>query len=411
MCGYLCYSPPPTKFKEEERKIIFNYLEKIYEEEIKADLTELSTNLIEGKNFLTTLTDKIKKLFQEQNLIKKKKKIFLLGETGVGKSTLINCIEDKMIALESKCDAPTTMEYKEYVSCKYPNYILCDTRGIEKKNFAQIEEMNIELISNNIKDCFYLFWFLKGSSSNFQDTDAKFIKSLETKIKVKIPLFFIITKSTDEEGDKKRLNTTINEYFPYIKNIPIFPLYARGTKRMPAFGLNELIDETKNYFGKKIIEETFKTIYEKDKIYNINFSDCLEECDIKNLFVVILNYIRLEESENKINNGEKILIDNFIEKHYSKFDDNSVSINNSYFNEIFDLCSLVKAKYKIIDINKFDKISNNLTNINNNSINDDYLGINNENNSSEDEILEGDLNLKKKKSCQKLKNILKTILL
>ena len=383
MCGNLCFSPPPTKFKEKERKIIFNYLEKIYEEEIKAELIELSTNLIEGKYFLTQLTDKIKILFQKQNSIKKKNKIFLLGETGVGKSTLINCIEEKMIALESKCDAPTTMEYKEYESSKYPNYIFCDTRGIEKKNILQIEKMNIKLISDNLKDCFYLFWFLKGSSCNFQDTDAKFIQSLEEEINANIPLFFIITKSTDEEGDKKKLNTTINEYFPYIKNIPIFPLYARETKRMPSFGLNELMEETKNYFGKILIEETFNSIYGRDKIYNINFSEYLKVYDIQDLF---------------------------IKKQHSKFDESNESENNSYLDEIFYLCSLVKAKYKIIDIQKFDTISNNLININNSSINDD-LGIDDKNNSSEDEILEGDLNLKKKKSCQKLKNILKTILL
>lgn len=70
-----------------------------YENEIKEieeDLIEFSITLIEGKKFLTGLSKRIRDL--SKNKIQKKKKIFLLGETGVGKSTLINYIEDKILA-------------------------------------------------------------------------------------------------------------------------------------------------------------------------------------------------------------------------------------------------------------------------------------------------------------------------
>ena len=90
------------------------------------------------------------------------------------------------------------MNYTEYESEKYQNYIFCDTRGIEKNNIYEIEKEIINIISDNISDSFYLFWFLKGSLSNFQSTDAKFIKNLEEILNTNIPLFFIITKSTDE---------------------------------------------------------------------------------------------------------------------------------------------------------------------------------------------------------------------
>ena len=63
--GFICYclfGRPDATFDEMERKIIFNYLEKKYGKkikDIKEDLIELSTTLIEDKNFLTELSNRI----------------------------------------------------------------------------------------------------------------------------------------------------------------------------------------------------------------------------------------------------------------------------------------------------------------------------------------------------------------
>lgn len=375
------------KFEKKEIKIILNYLEKKYQEGIMDDLSKLSGDLIRDKPFINELSQKIR-TFSQKRL--KKQKIFLLGETGVGKSTLINCIEEKLLAPESIVDAPTTMQYKEYESEKYQNFIFCDTRGIEKNNIKEIEKDNIDIILNNIKDYSYLFWFLKGSSSNFQDTDAKFIKSMEKELNGNMPFFFVITKSTDEVEDKRKLNETIKEYFPYKKNIPIFPLYARGTIRMQSFGVKELMDETKNFFGKIIIEEAFKDIYKINFIYGKESSDYYNDYSEEYLFSKILDKVRLTEStEIKINDAEKVLIENFIKEKFWNFQ----SLN---LTEIIKLCSLIKAKYEVIDMDKDEIISSNLTAINNS------IEVNNENNSLEDEILKGCSQSDKEKILSKM---------
>lgn len=83
-----------------------------------------------------------------------------------------------------------------------------------------------------------------------------------------IPLFFVVTKSVDEDKERDNLDKAIKEHFPYSRNIQIFPLLARSSKRNASFGLDELMNETKNFFEKKKLTEIFKYIYKnKEKNY------------------------------------------------------------------------------------------------------------------------------------------------
>ena len=144
----------PFEFKDKDKIIIFKFLILKFNDIIK-DLVELSTKLIEkNKELLNKLLDKIKTLKKDKDLEKilsEKKKIIILGNTGVGKSTLINCIEKKIIAKEALTSAPTTMEYLKYESTNYNNLEFCDTRGLEKINLSEIEEYNIEKILEDLK--------------------------------------------------------------------------------------------------------------------------------------------------------------------------------------------------------------------------------------------------------------------
>ena len=159
----------PFEFKDKDKIIIFKFLILKFNDIIK-DLVELSTKLIEkNKELLNKLLDKIKTLKKDKDLEKilsEKKKIIILGNTGVGKSTLINCIEKKIIAKEAIISAPTTMEYINYVSTNYNNLEFCDTRGLEKSKLSEIEKYNIEKILEDLKQQnSFLFWYVKLSSS------------------------------------------------------------------------------------------------------------------------------------------------------------------------------------------------------------------------------------------------------
>lgn len=369
------------KFTESEIKLIYQNLIRIYPN-LRNDLIAFSSRLIEHKKFLEILRKKIEELISKNKEIGKAisepKKIILLGDTGVGKSTLINCLDSSIKANEAKISAPTTMEYSEYKSTKYKDYIFCDTRGLEAAKLKEIIDYNIKKINESLKGCnSYICWFLKSSSSNFQDSDVNYIKSLEKSLKGKqMPIFFIITKSTDDEEDKKKLEKPLIEHFPYKKYMPIIPIYARGTKIVASYGLDELMNETQNYFKKNIIlAKAFDEIYKADEKYQQYFIELENSSSYKELLILILNRMRLDEYGKKIDKSEEELIDNFFNKKFKNFGD-------SNFDDIIKLCLLIKAKNEVIDINNQKKTTEKLSNINNNSNDDQEWNI-------EKEILEG----------------------
>ena len=351
----------PFKLNEKEKQMLLKYLEQKYPE-LENDLTNL-LNLIK-KEDINKLAEKIRELRQSKNtkvekVLSEKKKIFILGDTGVGKSTLINCIEGKELAKEAKTSAPTTIEYKEFESDKYKNYIFCDTRGTEKNKYDKIVNDNLKSILENSKGLnSYLFWYLIGASSNLQSSDVNYIKNIVNLLNGKMPFFFIIARSVDEDEEKKRLESSLKEYFPYIINFNIFPLLARGSTRTPSFGLNELMEETEKFFKKDVIlQEIFKEIYKEDEFQEHLLNSLNNNSDIKTLFTLILNKMRLDDYSKELNDNENQQMDNF-KNIYQTFVE-------SHFYNIRELCCLIKAKNKIIDINKVENTTERLIDINN----------------------------------------------
>lgn len=384
------------KFGELEIKLIYQHLLRLYPN-LKEDLSTLSSHLIEHKEFLEILRKKIEALISKnkelQKTLSEPKKIILLGDSGAGKSTLINCLDDTIKANEAKVSAPTTMEYSEYKSSKFKDYIFCDTRGLEPAKLKEINNYNIKKINESIKSCHsYIFWFLKPSTSNFQDSDVNYIKSLENSLKGKpMPMIFIIPRCMDDEEDKKKLEISLREHFPYKKYMPIFPVLARGTKKFTSYGLDELMNETQNFFKKNIIlKNAFKEIYKVDEKYQKNFEKFENSSSYKDLLILILNRIRLDEYGKKLDKNEDELIENFYNEKFNNF-------KNSNFDDIVQLCLLIKAKNEIIDINSSKKITEKLSNINNISEDDQEWNI-------EKEILEGYSQQEKEKIKLKAKS-------
>ena len=196
---------------------------------------------------------------------------------------------------------------------------------------------------------------------------------IEKKLGKKIKLFMVITRSSDDVNDKERLDQALKEYLP-DENIPIFPVFARGTGRINSYGLEELMKESKNFFSKNKINECFKKIYLKDDKYQKLLEEYIDKSDTKDVFRIILNYIRFDEYSKQLNEEEEVFINRLLNS-YSNFKNNNMK-------ELTKLCCLIKTKYEIIDKNNSGKTTKRLSNVNNT-----LDEINNGN--VEDEILKG----------------------
>lgn len=230
---------------------------------------------------------------------------------------------------------------------------------------------------------FYLFWYLIAFNDNFQESDAKYIKSIQKSFNNNMSLFFIITRTSEPEEEKSNLEDVIKEFFPDNKNIQVFPVLARGPKKNPeeTYGLTELMNETKKFFNNIIIKDFFRYIYQEDKKFDEQFSNLLNKSSIEKLFILILKRIRLEDylNSNSLNNDETSLINNFLEEKYLSF----LNFNGK---EIVDLCLLIKAKYEIIDVDNVEETTKRLTNFNNTVNKNEEIK---DDNNLQDKILQG----------------------
>ena len=140
----------------------------------------------------------------------------------------------------------------------------------------------------------------------------------------------VITRSSDDVNDKDRLDQALKEYFP-DKNIPIFPVYARGTGRIKSYGLEELMKESKNFFSENKINACFEKIYLKDDKLLKKF---LDKSDAKGGFRKILNYFRFDEYLKKLDKEEEVFINDLFNS-YSNFKENNME-------KLTKLCCLIK---------------------------------------------------------------------
>jgi len=186
--------------------------------------------------------------------------VLVIGNSGVGKSTLINAVLGEKVAETSWGTTGTTKELKTYENEEVPFRII-DTVGFEPSFFKEVTAINAvkkwskDAAKNGEDDKkINTIWFCVDGTS--RKLFAKTIKdlSLATKIWESVPIIVVITKSYSVPERKENIQMVQNAFAKQkiSKNLyDVIPVVAstyvlNDTAFAAPEGIAELIDITNN---------------------------------------------------------------------------------------------------------------------------------------------------------------------
>ena len=224
-----CQNDAENEFLSQINKIYENYFENneqiVYEEiykEINKLMNEKITfeNINEDSIFKIVKNEKFKAIIREyfddkianlndeySNINLSSINIIILGNTGVGKSTLLNTVLKEKLAETDMCDACTMGVPKPYTSQKTPGICIYDSRGIEngKYNldtaFNDIKNTIESLIKKNDPDKFiHCIWYCININSNrFTEEEIINLEKCYDSYIEKLPIVVVLTQSYNQK--------------------------------------------------------------------------------------------------------------------------------------------------------------------------------------------------------------------
>ena len=337
-----------------------NKLESYVNEQIPKIFSKLDLKLKEKAQ--ATYTEILTKIKSENN--QRKKRILLIGKTGVGKSTLINAIFGSDLA-DTGFGRPITMEEKpkKYEYDTEPDIELYDSRGIEiDPNYGV--EINYDKIKNFIDEQFQkndpldAIWYCI-TGTRMEEVEIELIKKLKALYKDNsLTSVIVYTQSYFEEDFISMKNDLITKL---DKELIILNVLAKmkkmGNNIIKSFGIKELLSETKALIDKNsnsVLLSTAKANTEKkledlieEKIIvpnDINFNQIFEK--------MIYSYLGI----NDINQEVK----NLIKEFYLQYDIKCNSIIDENLKSIIEKeAQIMTSDLKNIATNillKFDNV-------------------------------------------------------
>ena len=255
---------------ENQKNILIDYFRKNKNEIARVLLNFLnSRSLNVGQNLISDLLKTEngysvyeKKVLREIAKINENKDLFkiqyltilVIGKTGVGKSTLINCalkLEDNEKAEENETDSQT-LEIKDYTSAKVPYLRLVDTRGLELGSYdatALVKDCSVyfnkQKNANDMNKLIHCIWYCV-TGARLEKVEKQAIESLKRSYGISnIPIIIVYTQSNNKklmDARKKNVqeNNLANDYISIL---------AREVEQpdgsfLKSFGLPELLEKT-----------------------------------------------------------------------------------------------------------------------------------------------------------------------
>jgi len=318
----------------------YNYKTMVYEK-------NPISKIIDSQQSLKTYKEKIKNEFKNiriniDSFKIKYLSIILIGKSGVGKSTLINCMLKKNLAQEG-VGGITTIQNALYQNKEIPFLRLIDTRGIEFDQeygpnaildnaitYIQEQRSKNNKDYNNYIKC---VWFcVKGN-----DIEEKEIEILNNLQKKESNLPIIVVNTLKYVKEKKEENCKIKQkIFERCSNIEFTQLLARSTsdKSCLSYGLDDLLNITLKKCNYVVQGDSFNKM--KEEISK----------EIQN---------NILKQNNKIKeNIEKEIIPAFLNyDHYLPSDEYLKYISSNYLGKIFfEFLKLNKEENKELSSNK-----------------------------------------------------------
>ena len=265
--------------------------------------------------------------------------IIVIGKSGVGKSTLINCMLKEKLSKEGIGDRITT-ENSLYYNKKIPFLRLIDTVGIElnpEYTPKKILEDTLKYIrdekskeNQDYNNYIYCIWYCVKDNV-IEDKEIEIINNLKNEMS-NLPLIVINTFKIEKE-ENSLLKQKILENCP---NIKFTQLLARSTdKDCLSYGLDDLLDITLNSYNNALNGDIFNKMGEKiSKTIENNFL-CQNKKIKENINIKIIpEFLNYEKSKRNDEYKEYIL--NFLEKIFLEFlklnkeEKEELSFNNKY---------------------------------------------------------------------------------